>query len=77
MALWAIRLRCAGCFSVTGNFPFRVCYVYIEPPAGAIGQSSSVMLAQKIHMQITAARVKSVSKRPPLMAPLLPVQMCT
>jgi len=44
---------------------------------GGIGQSSSVILDQKTQIMITDRRVKSVSKRPPLMAPFVPVQMWT
>lgn len=47
-------------------------------PSGAgIGQSSSVMLDQNIQINTTAMRVKNVSKRPPLILPFVPLQMCT
>jgi hypothetical protein len=35
------------------------------------------MLLQKTHIMSTASSVKSDSKRPPLMAPDVPLQMCT
>ncbi len=40
-----------------------------------MGQSSSVMLDQKIHIITTAQRLKKVSKSPPLIAPFVPLQM--
>lgn len=52
-------------------------YVYVLPPEGAIGQSSSVMLDQNSHIVTTARRVKSVSNSPPLIFPFVPLQMCT
>ena len=42
-----------------------------------MGQSSSVMLDQNAHIAATASNVKKVSKRPPFIAPFVPVQMCT
>lgn len=47
------------------------------PVEAGIGQSSSVMLDQKTQIMITARRVKRVEKKPPLMAPFEPLQMCT
>jgi hypothetical protein len=41
------------------------------------GQSSSVMLDQKTQIMMTDKRVKSDSKSPPLMAPLVALQRCT
>jgi len=49
----------------------------VLPPVPGIGQSSSVILDQKTHIMTTASKVKSVSNRPPLIAPFVPVQMCT
>lgn len=47
------------------------------PPAGGMGQSSSVMLDQKTQIMATDNSVKRVSKKPPFIAPLLPLQMWT
>ena len=47
-------------------------YVFVT----GIGQSSSVMLDQKIQTVMTERRVKSVSKRAPSILPLVPLQMC-
>ena len=47
----------------------------LSAPVAGTGQSSSVMLDQKIQIMTTARRVKRVAKRPPLMAPEVPVQM--
>jgi hypothetical protein len=55
------------------TFDFRHGYVF----ATGIGQSSSVMLDQKIQIVTTERRVKSVSKSAPLILPLVPLQMCT
>ena len=41
-----------------------------------IGQSSSVMLDQKIHKVTTERKVKRVSKSAPSILPLVPLQMC-
>lgn len=51
--------------------------VYVLPVDAGMGQSSSVMLDQKTQIMMTAARVKRVSKKPPLIAPFEPLQMCT
>jgi hypothetical protein len=42
-----------------------------------VGQSSSVMLDQKIQRTSTESNVKSTSNMPPLILPLVPLQMCT
>jgi hypothetical protein len=42
-----------------------------------MGQSSSVMLDQKTQIMMTESKVKRVEKKPPLMAPFEPLQMCT
>lgn len=49
--------------------------MYVLSPGGGIGQSSSVILDQKAQIRMTATSVKNVSKRPPLIAPLVPLQM--
>ena len=51
--------------------------MYVLPAEVGMGQSSSVMLDQKTQIIMTESRVKRVEKKPPLMAPLAPVQMCT
>jgi hypothetical protein len=51
--------------------------VYVLPAEVGIGQSSSVMLDQKTQIMMTDSRVKRVEKKPPLMAPFEPLQMCT
>ena len=45
------------------------------PPATGIGQSSSVIELQNIHTMTTDSKVNSVENRPPLIAPLVPLQM--
>ena len=47
------------------------------PADVGIGQSSSVMLDQNTQIMMTESRVKRVEKKPPLMAPFEPLQMCT
>jgi hypothetical protein len=42
-----------------------------------MGQSSSVMLDQKTQIMMTESKVNRVEKKPPLMAPFAPLQMCT
>ena len=49
--------------------------MYVLVPDGGNGQSSSVMLDQKIQTEMTASRVNKTSKRPPLIFPKVPVQM--
>lgn len=46
-------------------------------PAAGMGQSSSVILDQKSQIMATAKSVKNVSNMPPLIAPFVPLQMCT
>lgn len=47
------------------------------PAEVGIGQSSSVMLDQKTQIITTERRVNKVEKKPPLIAPFEPLQMCT
>ena len=50
--------------------------LYAPAPATVgIGQSSSVMLDQNTQIITTASRVNSVSNKPPLILPLVPLQM--
>jgi hypothetical protein len=49
----------------------------VLPADVGIGQSSSVMLDQNTQIMMTESRVKRVEKKPPLMAPFEPLQMCT
>ena len=49
-------------------------YVYVSV-GGPTGQSSSVMLDQKIQTMITDSNVKRVSNKAPLTLPLVPRQM--
>jgi hypothetical protein len=51
-------------------------YIPLPPEPGAgMGQSSSVMLDQKIHTMIMDSRVNRISKREPLILPCVPEQM--
>jgi hypothetical protein len=53
-------------------------YVYAPwTPTLVIGQSSSVMLDQKTQIMITAARVNSVSNKPPFILPCVALQIWT
>jgi hypothetical protein len=49
----------------------------VLPVETGMGQSSSVMLDQKTQIMMTESMVKRVEKKPPLMAPLEPLQICT
>ena len=51
--------------------------MYVVSDVGGAGQSTSVMLDQKTQIMMTDRRVKSVSKRPPLMAPLVELHRWT
>ena len=51
-------------------------YIPLPPEPGAgMGQSSSVMLDQKIQTMIIDSNVNNISKREPLILPFVPEQM--
>ena len=52
-------------------------YVYAPWPPSGIGQSSSVILDQKTQTMTTAARVNSVSNKPPFILPCVALQIWT
>lgn len=57
--------------------PERSDHVYAPCPVPGIGQSSSVILDQNTQMVTTERRVNRVSNMPPLILPLVPLQMWT
>jgi hypothetical protein len=68
-------LSCMKIVNPTG--PARTHYLRKSNDHAVIGQSSSVILLQNIHIIITDKNVNSVSKKAPSICPFAGLHMCT